>query len=168
MSCPGNVERLVSIVSKMGRGKLTNDRIIMIAGGTNEEWGQHLRGPRVAALVSAANQKLEALDLQLIAEGIGRERWLPVSVAEFHRARAEQRLRRADAHVRNAHDDMIAIVRDVRAPDSVRVQARAWLELFETDGSAINAVIFDEWAVELRKALPAPTKQSELNTPNRL
>lgn len=156
MSCPGNVERLVSIVSKMGRGKLTNDRIIMIAGGANEEWGDYLKGPRVAALVVAANQQLETLDIQLVSEGIGRERWLPVSVAEAHRIRAEQRLRRADAHIRNAHEDMLAIAADVRASDEARQHAKAWLQLFETDGAQINSLIFDEWADELRKALPKP------------
>lgn len=160
MSCPGNVDRLVSIVSKMGRGKLTNDRIIMIAGGKDEDWGKHLKGGRVAALVQAANLKLEAENLQLVSEGIGRERWLPVSVAEAHRMKAEQRLRRVDAHFRNAHESVLAISNDVRAPDDLRVNAKAWLTLFETDGAQLNELIFEEWADELLKALPAPQSEA--------
>lgn len=124
----------------------------MMAGGTDQRWGAHLRGGRVGAIVSACNARMAEFDRQLIA--LGGERWRIVSVAEAHLRAAQHNLERIDGPFRRAHDHVLAISRDERAPKKSRHNALAWLGLFEEKQSTRGLAIMREFADEILKLLP--------------
>jgi len=162
MKCPANFDKLVQMVLKMRRKELVSEQLIMMAEGSNADWGRYLFGPRTQTIARGLNALLEPHDIQLVSEGIGTKRWLKVSCAEARWIRAKRNLARVDAHLRNSYTDIEAVYNDVRAPRHYRDEAKTWLDLFSNEESAINALIFREWADELLEAMPKLITEKQL------
>ena len=155
MSAPFNVDRAVARLLKNPGREVSNERLLLWAGGSDIKWGSHLSGARVAAIVSACNTVLAERDWQIVSQG--GLRWLMVTNAEAHRRAAQFNLERINGAYRRAYDHVLAICQDERVEKKVKRDARAWLSLFENDLSRDGLQIMREWADELsKKMLPPP------------
>lgn len=147
---PGFLKRLIELAKKTTT-ELTNDRIILAVGGTDEEWGKYLQGPRVLAIVRAANKHLAEHNLEIVSQGVKTNRWRVVTCAEANVRKAEYRISRADANMRNAHKALMDVVVDIRASKTLRQDARAWLELYAEPQVSAALDTMKYWADELMK-----------------
>lgn len=152
MSAPVNTGRVISHVTKRDP-KIDNDMLIKLAGGSDEQWGRHLKGPRAAAIVRACNAIMSEDNRALVSEGIHSEQWQLVTVAEKNRREAWFNLKRVDQHFKNAMKSVEAISTDHRASKRLRDFASAWLELFSEPRSEQGLAILKEWALELAHEL---------------
>ena len=155
MPCPGNIYSVVGLF-KEAKKEVTNDQIISAAGGSLKEWGSYLKGAHVAAVVQAVNTKIVSENLEIVSEGWRTERWQVVDCSKARMLRATQQIKRADAHIRHAEENMWDIARDMRAPEDRRQNAIAWLELFNDHQNSENWLTFREWAIELGAKLEQP------------
>lgn len=163
-SPPGNIDKVVRQF-KRATTELTNDQIVMIAGGSIEEWGEYLKGPKVQSIIRCANLILVQENYEIVSSGIGSQRWRMVRCAEARVEQAHQQTRKASNHVRNAEENMWAVAKDERAPKTLREDAIAWLQLFHDEKQAKNLLVFEEWAAELVGKFPSTQKQLEAATP---
>jgi len=148
MSAPVNIAKVIKYVT--GRDPtINNEMLVKLAGGTNSEWIACMKGQKAQIIVRMVNPALKDAGWQLCSEGVGSEQWQLVSVAEAHRRTAEFNLNRIDGAYRRAHDAVEAITLDERAPDKMREDAKAWLELFEEPRTEMGLSIMREFAVEL-------------------
>src|SRR5690606_1040798 len=92
VSCPGNIEALLTLARNADGREFTLDEIIEATGGHDAEWGRYLRGPRAAAAISFANTILESDNLQIISRGHGTETYAVVTVAEAKARMVVQRM----------------------------------------------------------------------------
>lgn len=153
MACPGNVGALIKAFMETTK-ELTNDQILAISGGTQKEWDAYLAGPKVQSLVRCANLQLAMENYEIISSGINSLRWRRVRCAEARISQATEQLKKASNHLHNAEENLWAIARDERAPKRLRGDALAWLELYSNDRNTKNRIVFEEWSIELQKALP--------------
>lgn len=152
MSAPVNTGRVIKHVTER-EPKISNDMLIKLAGGSDMQWGQYLKGPRVAAIVRACNTIMAEDNRALSSEGIHSEQWQLVTVAEKNRREAWFNLKRVDQHFKNAMESVEAIATDHRASKRLREFAEAWLELFREPRSEQGLSILKEWAIELANEL---------------
>lgn len=148
MSAPVNTAKVINHVMQRDP-VIDNDLLIKLAGGSLEQWAPSLKGHRAGCIVQSVNPILEQEGFALASEGVRSEKWRLVSVAEAHRRNAEFNLRRIDAHYRNAYADVEAIALDMRAPKRMRIEAKAWLQLFEEPRTEMGLEILLEFAIEL-------------------
>ena len=143
-----DIDRVVQRVT--GQESVINiDALIKLAGGSNSEYGKFLRGPRAQHIVRCVNQKLQENNQALASEGIHSEQYQLVTVGEFHRRKSVFSLEHADNSYRNAYDEMMLIVVDERAAETLRENAIAWIELFEEPNIVSERAILKEFAREL-------------------
>lgn len=159
MNAPVKVQRAVKSLLKLSNTEITNEQIILAGGGTDEEWGAHLKGARVSAIVAACNVVLVDDNRALASEGVGSERWRIVTVAEAHQRKARFNLERIDGSYRRAHDHVLEISRDSRAEKKLRRDALAWVTLFEEEQSSEALGIMREFADEILKLMPAAARE---------
>lgn len=157
MSCPGNIKAVIKQFKKPKVQTLTNDQILMLAGGTDHQWSQYLKGPKVQSVIRCANIELVQQNMEIISEGISTQRWSLMSCAEARTSQARQQAAKATNHIENAKNNMWQVAKDHRAPERLRHDAAAWLELFHEQDQHKNLLIFEEWADEMMKQLPAPS-----------
>ena len=150
MSAPANTGRVINYVTKR-KSTVDNKTLINQAGGTDAQWGEYLSGYRVLCIVRAVNQIMKEDNKAFVSEGVGSEQWQLVTVAEFHRRKAQYELEHADNSYKNAYQNMQAIVDDTRAPKRLRNNAIAWLELFKEPQTEKSRGILKEFAGELAK-----------------
>lgn len=149
MSCPGNIEALLTLARNADGREFSLDEIIAATGGDCAQWGDYLRGPRAAAAISAANGTLEIENLAIISRGHGTETYTVVTVAEAKARMVVQRMARADQHIVNARDAVLDILGDPRTSERRRQDARAWIQLFQENDTQQSLLILREWADEL-------------------
>lgn len=149
MSCPGNIEALLTLARNADSREILLDEIIEATGGDCSEWGTYLRGPRAAACISAANGVLEIENLAIVSRGHGTETYAVVTVAEAKARMVVQRMARADQHIINARDAVLDILSDPRTSDRRRGDARAWIQLFQETETQQALLILREYADEL-------------------
>jgi hypothetical protein len=154
VSCPGNISRVIRQFKK--RQEVTNTQIVMAAGGSHQNWSEHLAGPKVKAITDKANLVLAEQNMQIVSLGIHRQRWKILSCAEAKIERAYQQTKKAASHLRNAKQNLWDVAQDERAPEKLRQDALAWLQLFNDEDGTQNILIFEEWAEELLATLPSP------------
>lgn len=159
MSCPGDIDKVVEKFRK-ATTELTNEEIMELAGGKDGDWGTYLKGPRVQAIVRHANIVLAQENYEVVSSGINTGRWRMVTCAEARAEQARQQTAKATNHVRNAEANMWMVVKDERAPGKLRLDAAAWLQLFHDEKDGRNLLVFEQWANELVKKLPAPQRPS--------
>lgn len=149
MSCPGNIEALLTLARNADGREILLDEIIDATGGDCSEWGTYLRGPRAAACISQANGVLEIENLAIVSRGHGTETYAVVTVSEAKARMVVQRMARADQHIINARDAVLEIYGDPRTSDRRRSDAKAWIQLFQENTTQESLLIFREWADEL-------------------
>lgn len=149
MSCPGNIEALLTLARNADGRELSLDEIVAAVGGDCADWGTYLRGPRASACISAANNVLEPDNLAIVSRGHGTETYAVVTVAEAKARMVVQRMARADQHIINARDAVLDILSDPRTSDRRRGDARAWIQLFQENVTQQSLLVFREWADEL-------------------
>lgn len=148
MSSPVNTGKVIAHVQKR-EPKIGNEMLIKLAGGTDSQWMECLRGSQVQVIVRACNAIMAEDNYALASEGIGSKQWQLVTIAEKNRREAEYNLLRVDQHLQNAFESIEAIVEDQRAPRRLRKDAQAWIELFSEPGAEHSVAILKEFAIEL-------------------
>lgn len=161
MSIPGNLTKLRRHLGRRS-SVVDNDTIIELCGGTDEEWGAYLSGPRVLAIVQKFNAQMAPYDRALMSEGMHSKRWQLVTVSEKNRHDAEARLARWDRHLVNAMTALEAITLDMQAPKRARMDALACLELYDEETVQKELELLKEFAEEIMKALPKQQKVIKL------
>ncbi len=157
-NAPVNTGRVIKHIQKNLEKEIANQQLVMLAGGTHQQWSDYLIGPKVAAVVGAVNPLMAEDNIQLISCGVRSERWRAVSLAEAHMEKAAQNLKKIDNDYRMAHDHVLAVCEDLNAPKRLRREAKAWLELFEEPQTIKGLRILREWAddvaLKIVKKLP--------------
>jgi hypothetical protein len=155
VNTPGNIEDFAAKILASRTTTYNNQDMILLVGGTANDWANYLCGPRAQAIVRAVNKILEPYDLQLYSAGIKSNQWIPISCAEALYRSAMDSLRKAPNAMKNAYQQIQAVYRHPNASPQLRDDSHAWLELFATHGYEKNWHLFIGWADEMYQALPA-------------
>jgi len=148
MSAPVNTGRVISHLQKR-KPIVTNDDLIKLAGGSDTQWSEYLKGPKAQAIIYACNTILSEDGYKICSEGIHSQEWRLCTVAEAHRRQAQFNLERVGRPCQRAYDAIQAIIDDTRAPQRLRDDASAWLELFEEPQNAESLVILQDFGKEI-------------------
>lgn len=152
MKRPGEVEKLQAHILNTRDMSFDLKFINDMAGGSDQKWGVYLRGARCSANVRAVNCMLVANNLELVS--MGAEKYDLFTCAEAHLKRAGERMEKLSRPLKLACQSILAVLDDERATPVLRNEAKAWLELLETEAGQATQTIFIEWCMELNRKLP--------------